>query len=105
MAQLSQRSVTILSSGTVSTTFELNFATRGSFQLPTMTGTAITVKVSNDDVTYTNCPAEGSEANPITTASLGTYSLPVKCFNFRYLTLVSGSAEGADRVIEIVTRD
>ena len=105
MGQLSQRSVTIASAGTISTTFELNFSTRGSFQLPTMTGTAITVKVSNDDVTYTNCPVEGSETNAITTASAGTYALPVKCFNFRYLKLVSGSAEGADRVIEIVTRD
>ena len=105
MGQISQRSVTIASGGTTSTTFELNYATRGSFQLPTMTGTAITVKVSNDDATYTNCPAEGSETNPATTASAGTYALPIKCFNFRYLKLVSGSAEGADRVIDIVTRD
>ena len=82
-------------------------ATRGSFQLPTFTGTAITVQVTNEDTptNFTSCPVEGNEANPITVTSNGTYSFPVKTFSFKYVRLRSGSAEGAERSISTFFRD
>lgn len=80
-------------------------ATRGSFQLPTFTGTALTVQVSNDGTNFTTCPVEGNEANPITVTSNGTYSFPEKCFSFQKVRLRSGSAEGAAREIATFFRD
>ena len=99
--------VTILNGGTTSTTYETRGANRGSFQMPaTMTGTATTINVSNDGVNFTACPVlTGLETNPITTTGNGSYSFPVKTFNFRYLQLVSGGAEAAQRTITITTRD
>lgn len=104
------QSVTIANGGTASTGIEATGTNRGSFQLPTMTGTTTRVDVSNDNVAsadlvtnWTTCPIEGNEVTPIVTTSNGTYSLPVKSANFRWLRLVSGSAEGAARTILIWT--
>ena len=100
--------ITIASGATGSNAFQTIGCNRGSFLLPTMTGTTITFNVS-DSLTepavgssgWTACPIEGNETNPLTTASGKTYSLPVKAMNFRWLQLVSGSAEGAARTIYI----
>ena len=104
------QSVTIASGGTASTGIETVGTNRGSFQLPTMTGTTIRVDVSNDVVAsadlvtnWTTCPIEGNEVTPIVTASNGSYSMPVKAMNFRWQRLVSGSTEGAARTINIWT--
>ena len=106
MSQPTYKPVTIANTGTTSSTYETLGALKGSFQLPTFTGTSLTINVSNDNTTFTACPVEGNEANPMTvSASGGAYSLPVKAFSFRYIQLVSGSAQGAARTILIVTRD
>ena len=105
MPQQADRTVTI-PSGSTSISFGTGQANRGSFQLPTMTGTTITINVSNDGVSFPEkCPVEGNETNPITTQTNGTYSFPVKAFNFRYLQIVSGSTETAARNIGLFTRD
>ena len=107
MSQPTYKAVTILSGATTASAYETKGATRGSFQLPAaFTGVAMTVNVSNDtSLSWVACPVEGNEANPITVAQGKAYSLPVKCFSFRYVQLVSGSAEGADRTIQFCTRD
>ena len=107
MSQPTYTTVTIANGATAASAYETKGAERGSFQLPAaMTGTTITINVSNDAATWTACPIEGNEINPITsTAASKTYSLPTKAFNFRYIQLVSGSAEAAARSILICTRD
>ena len=107
--QRNPASITIANGVTASSTFQTGQATRGSFQLPsafTLTAATITVNVSNDGTTWTACPVEGNEANPITGVVVGgTYSLPVKSFSFRYLQLVAGTAQAAARTITFFTRD
>ena len=106
MPQQADRSVTIAASATASAGFGTGQATRGSFQLPsTFTGTAITFNVSNDGVTFVACPVEGNEAVTITVAASGSYSFPVKAFNFRYLQLVAGSSQASLCTITLFTRD
>ena len=98
--------VTVASGGTTSTTYETKSATRGSLQLPSaFTGTNLAFHGSNDGVTFTACPIEGNETNPLTTAGAsGNYSFPVKAFVFRFLRLVV-DAQAAARTITILTRD
>ena len=107
------QSVTIASGGTASTGIEATGTNRGSFQLPSaFTGVTVTVQVSNANVatadlvpeaTWTNCPVEGNEVAAITASTDDALCLPVKSANFRWLRLVSGSAEGAARTILIWT--
>ena len=100
------RNATIAASATASAAVGTAQGKLGSFQLPTMSGTAITVQVNDDgSANWTNCPVEGNEVNPLVTASNGTYALPVKTFCFRYFRLVSGSTETAARTIPIFIRD
>lgn len=100
------RSITISSGQTASAAFGTGQATRGSFQIPSdFTGATVTFKVSNDGVTFTNCPVEGNESVTPTVAASGTYAFPDKFFNFRYGQLVSGSAEGAARTLPCFLRD
>lgn len=105
MPAQTDRSTTIASGATASAAFGTGQAKHGSFQLPTMTGTTTTFKVSNDGTNFTNCPIEGNETNPLTTATNGTYSFPIKFFNFKFGQLVSGSTEAADRTILLFTRE
>ena len=109
MSQPTFTSVAIANGATAASAYETKGATRGSFQLPaafTLTAATITVNVSNDGSTWTACPVEGNEANPITGVVVGgTYSLPVKAFSFRYLQLVAGTAQTAARTITFFTRD
>ena len=101
------RNIIIAAGGTASGAFGTGQGQRGSFQLPSvMVGTSITVKVSNDGATWTDCPVEGNEANPITsTAADRTYSLPVKAFSFKYLQLVSNAVETGGATITVFMRD
>jgi hypothetical protein len=101
------RNITIAAGATASGAFGTGQAKHGSFQLPgTMTGTTITVNVSNDGTNWTACPLEGTEINPITsTGANKSHSFPIKTFNFRYLQLVSGSTESAERTIAVFLRD
>lgn len=107
MPAMPDRTLVIASGEQNSAAFGTGQATRGSFQVPTFTGTAITVQVTNEDTptNFTSCPVEGNEANPITVTSNGTYALPVKTFNFKFFRLRSGSAEGASRTITVFLRD
>lgn len=106
MPAMPDRDITIAISTTASVAFGTGQATRGSFQIPSaFTGSTVTFRVSNDGVTFTNCPVEGNESVTPTVAASGTYSFPVKFFNFRYGQLVSGSSEAAARTISCFLRD
>lgn len=106
MPAMPDRDITIASGQTASAAFGTGQAKQGSFQIPAaFTGTTVTFKVSNDGVTFTNCPVEGNESVTPTITAGGTYSFPQKFFNFRYGQLVSGSAEGAARTIPCFMRD
>ncbi len=70
------------------------------FRLPaTMTGTAASFVVSDDDVTYQVLTWEGTAVS-FTVASAQNVSLdPSKFAGWRYIKYVSGGAEGAERTI------
>ena len=70
-----------------------------------MTGSTITVKVSNDNTTFTNCPVEGNETAAITFALSGSYSFPQKAFNFNFIQLLSNGTEAAARDFKLFLRD
>lgn len=98
-------SATIAASGTTSDVRSFGRASRGSFQLPTdFTGTAITVEVSIDGVTFVACPIEGNEVSPIVVAAGKTYSFPVKAFNFPKYRFVAGSTQTTAQTITIFAR-
>ena len=92
-AALPDRSAVIAAGQTASAAVGTGQAGRGSFFVPDIVGTAITVNVSDNGTNWTTCPVEGNEANPITVADNNTYSFPVKAFSFRFFQLVSGSTE------------
>ena len=77
----------------------------GSYQIPAaFTGTTITVQYSVDGSNWTTVPTEGSETNPQTVTTNGTYRLPVMTFAAKFMRLVSGTAEGAARTVKLYLR-
>lgn len=103
---------TIASGGTVSNACDLGTldASQGlaGFVIPaTFTGTAITFQVSVDDSTY-QALYNGNTQLSITVAQGRTYSLTgdqrATLFGWRYVKLVSGSAEGGARDIKLLVR-
>lgn len=76
---------------------------RGSFLIPpALTGTTITVEVSNDALTWDAVRAHGGTAVPAQTVTVDQiYLIPAEAFSSRFARLVSGSAEGADRTFKV----
>jgi len=97
--------VTIASSGTVSTSLTLE---NGRIPLAVitpaaLTGTALTFNVSNDGATFTPLYYE-STAYSLTTSTSRYHALNRVAFEgVKYLQVVSGSAEGASRIIKVIS--
>ena len=99
--------VTISSGGTVSSALELGVG-RTVLALVTpsaLTGTALSFQASVDGSTYNTVTDEGS-AYSVTAAASRFISIKAGLLaGARYIKVVSGSSEGADRTIEVVTRE
>lgn len=97
--------VTIANGATVSGAADLAGATVLAVRTPAaLTGTAMTFQVSDDGVTYVPLYNDGTLYSITVATSRG---IPVNKALFEpwdYVKAVSGSAEGADRSIVLVTR-
>ena len=96
---------TIASGQTVGVAFDTEKATLVGLQFPTMTGTTMTFQVSADNTTYTALKDTAGASVSITIASTTAISIDRAVFQgWRWIKLVSGSAEGAARSIIAVMR-
>jgi hypothetical protein len=97
----------IASGGTKSTAVNTGGRSMVRISFPTMTGTAVTLQGSDTDVdadykTIGNESAAFSIASP----SARCVSLqPIYTLGYPYLRLVSGSADGAERLIPVYVND
>jgi len=96
------KSVTISSGGTSSAEVDLeNFILVG-FETPgTLTGTAMTFTVAaQSGGTFKALKTSGGSALSFTVSASGYYSVdPVNFWGVRFMKFVSGSSEGADRIL------
>lgn len=99
--------VTILSGQTVSDAKDLANTTLCGIETPAaLTSTAITFQGSNDGTTYVPIKdsVSGAAISVTVTTSSG-YSLnPSQFAGWRFIKVVGGSAEGADRIIKLCVR-
>jgi hypothetical protein len=101
------KTVTILSGATTSNSIDLENLTLCGIQTPAaLTSTAITFTASVDNVTFVPLydASTGSQISVTTTTSRGYVISPQLFAGVRYLKVVGGSSEGADRVITLLTR-
>lgn len=100
------QTVTILNGTTVSNAIDLQEAEVVAVITPAaLTGVAITFQASHDGVTYKQVTKEDGTAYSITVAASKYVNIPRTALNgVRFLKLVSGSAEGADRDIILMKR-
>lgn len=97
---------TVLSGQTVSSSIDLNGAALGGLIFPAaLTSTAVTFQVSTDNNTFTALYTTAGAAVSITVAASRAVPLVWDTFApWRYVQLVMGSAEGADRAIIAIGR-
>ncbi len=97
--------VVISSSGTVSTAASLNDFTLCGFILPAaFTGAAVTFQGSVDNVTFSTIYDSSDAAIGATVTQGRAYSLNLIDFlGYPYIKIVSGSAEGAERTIQLLS--
>jgi hypothetical protein len=69
-----------------------------------LTGTAITFQMSSDGVTYVAVNKDGAALSVVVTTSKYIVVNPADFAGARFIKLVSGSAEGADRVLTLCVR-
>ena len=101
----SELTAVIAISGTVSAAVDLVGTGLVAIQLPTMTGTAISFQGSADGTTYTAIHDGAGAAVSITTATDTCTVVPESITRgFRFIKLVSGSTEAAERTIKLITR-
>lgn len=95
----------IANGGTTSATVSIAGVGIGGFQMPAaFTGTALTFNVSADGVTFAGLYSEANTRISVTVAAGRAYSLPAYWFSsWRYVQVISGSAEGAARDITLLT--
>ena len=95
---------TIASGQTVSDVVDLGDSLVLGLQFATMTGTAMTFQVSQDGETYVALKDESGNSVSITIASNTAVSIADSAkflAPWRYVKLVSGSAEGAERSVKV----
>lgn len=91
---------TIDNGQTTSGKIDIRYRAGGSFQIPAaFTGASVSFLGSNDDVTYTAVhDSTNTVISQTVTASKG-YAFPASVMQFRFIKIVSASAEGAARSI------
>jgi len=100
------QSVTIASGGTTSEVVNLNgFGMVGIILPAALTSTSMTFTGSQDNVTYSALyNVAGTQlAITVATSRIVLFS-PGDFVGINYLKLIAGSAEGADRVIQVISR-
>jgi hypothetical protein len=103
---ISSGTAVIAASGTTSSVIRNVNGQFRAFQLPTMTGTAITFTVSSTfGGTYVAVEAVGGTAISVTTESSKAYAVPEDVRHFPFIKMVSGSTEAAERTIVIFRND
>lgn len=102
-----RQNVTIANGGTTSSVAEQDRATLVGLVTPAaLTGVAITFSVSADGATYNTLYKDDGNAYSVTVAASRYIALDyAKFIGVRHIKLISGSAEGAERVIATVWRD
>ena len=94
----------IANGGTVSAAVDLGDMSLCGLIVPTMTGTALTFQVSVDGSAY--YVLHDSTKTAVTVTVDGTarafYLTPQIFAGWRYVKVVSGSAEGAERTIKVI---
>lgn len=103
MSFMTTQTVKILNGNSASEWFRIGDSERGAYQCPgTLTGTTITVEISNDaGGTGVAAGASTGENNPQTIAANGTYPIPRLAFNALYARLKSNATESGERVFTI----
>jgi hypothetical protein len=102
----SVRTVTIANGQTTSDALDcINGTVVGILTPAALTGTAFTFSVSADGVTYNTLYSDAGTAVSVTVAaSRYIYLDPTVFAGVRYVKVISGSAEGAQRIITLVLR-
>lgn len=97
-------SAVIASSGTVSGAVDLGDMTLTGLIVPTMTGTALTFQVSIDGTNFYVLHDYAKAAYTVTVdgTARAFYLLPATFAGWRFVKVVSGSAEGAERTITLI---
>ncbi len=99
--------VTLLSGGTKTPAINLNgFTLCGIFLPATFTGTTLTFEASIDGVTFVAVKSTTSGSALSYTVAQNTFAAidPKDFQGIRYLKIVSGSTEGADRVLTLAVK-
>lgn len=94
----------IASSGTVSGAVDLGDMSLTGLVVPIMTGTALTFQVSADGTNYYVLHDYAKAAYTVTVdgTARAFYLLPATFAGWRWVKVVSGSAEGAERTIKLI---
>jgi hypothetical protein len=97
---------TIASSGTTSTAIDLyGYSLVGIVTPAALTGTSFTIKGSVDNSTYVDMyDTAGTQLSITAAASRFIAIAPQDFTSVRYIKLVSGSSEGAERTITLAIR-
>jgi len=102
-----QVNATIAASGTASSAIETgaNNCFVGFYTPAALTGTSFTFQASPDNSTFYNVLDEGTSYSVTVAASRYVAVKPAVFVGARYLKIVSGSAEGAERVVIACLRE
>lgn len=94
---------TILSGQTDSDAINFKDFAQGGFILPAaFTGATVSFKVSNTETgTFTALYDAANVLVSLTVTQARAYAFPVALFPFAFVKIVSASAEGADRLIDV----
>jgi hypothetical protein len=74
-------------------------------KFPTTTGTTCTIQGSEDNSTFVTLGNENGAYSIASPSGRGVTLSPQMTWGWEYLRLVSGSAEGAERAIEVALSD
>lgn len=107
LGNLTYNTVTIASSGTTSGAIDLQGLVLCQIQMPAaFTGTSITFQSSHDGTTYQALYDTSGNQLAVTVSTDRYINIaPTDFAGCRYLKIVSGSTEGGDRIIGLVTRE
>lgn len=92
----------IANGGTVSDAISFQPFAQGGFVLPAaFTGASVSFQVSIDGVTYVAFYDSANALSSITVTQGRGYAFPIGLFAFGFVKIVSASAEGAARTIQL----
>lgn len=107
LGNLTTNNIVIASGQTVSAALDLQGLALTAIQIPAaFTGASITFQGSFDNSTFQAIYNTSNTAYSITVGTSRTYAInPADFAGFRYIKIVSASAEGAERTIVVSSRE